>query len=1054
MVILALVLLGAISFRGLNVELFPSINTPIVTVVTIYPGAAPDDVERFVTKPIEDGISGLSNIDFIQSTSSEGQSVVVVQFKEKANEALIAADVEKRVSAVRGQLPADVQAPVVNKVDIGAQPFYYLVVTGDAPAAEIFQVADETVRPRIEALDGVAQVRLIGGQSDEIQVRVDPNRLAGYNLTYDQVTGALARENQSRPGGTIANNGRELNVRLSGLFQTLDDVRNVIVTNPGTGPIYVKDVAQVIQTFKRVTTLARFNGQNAIALTITKSATANEVSTAENLRKELLAIQQVMPENVHLETFLDQSTFTRSSLEGVQRSLVEAVIITGLVLLVFLHTLRSTIIVLFAIPTSLLTTFLWMSILGFTLNIMSTLALVLVIGVLVDDSIVVIENIVRHLELGETPWQAALNGRSEIGLAAIAITMVDVVIFTPVAFLSGTTGGFFKQFGLVIVAAVLTSLFISFTLTPMLASKWLDGSSLRIGGGPWGWFSRGFEKLFHGLETLYEHVLRWCLKHRYVPPILAALSLACAIWIVAAGYVKFEFVPSPDQGYMQVDVELPAGSTLDNTAGVLGQIETALSQIPEVEKYETLAGSVVAGQGANLGTRGGQIVVVLKPLHERSRSVYQVIDELKGNFNGFQGATIRIGTGGGFDGASPVAVRVTGQNRDDVQAVAAQVEAIMKAIPGTDNVKNSAAVGSPEFRLIVDRERMADFRVTADQVASALRTTVEGTVATKFRPVNGDEQDIRLIANPASRGSVSSVEEVPITVLKDGAPIQVRLGQLTRLVESAGSASLSRRNRVPQASVTAGLEGTTPLNDVTIPLQAEIAKLQTALPPGVKVEMGGSAASQAEAFTQLFLALGLSILLIYMLLAGLYESLIMPFATMFSLPVAIVGAVLGLAISGQTLNLLSMIGVIVLMGLVSKNGVLLVDYTNTLRARGRSRFEALMEAGPTRLRPILMTSAALCFGLLPIAMGTEEGSVLYRSIGALVIGGMITSTALSLIVVPSIYTYFDDTQNIIGRIFRWRPFRRRTTASTAQPVPGHLPTAPTPVGISDGGEDA
>lgn len=1060
MVILALALLGAISYRGLNAELYPTVSSPFVTIVTAYPGAAPDDVERLVTKPIEDAVAGLSNIDYIQSTSAEGQSIVLVAFTDRAREDLVAVDVERRVSAVRGQLPTDVLAPVVSKFDFTATPIYFLAVTGDRSLEEIYRVADNDIRPRLEALDGVAQVALAGGLAREIQVVVDPTKLAAYNLTYDQIIAALARENQSRPGGSITEGDRNLNIRLSGLFQTPDQLGQLVITNPGTGPILLRDVATVQQATKKATTIASFNGKPAVSVTVSKNATANEVQTANNVRSAVETINQTLPDGIRIEEVFDRSAFTRNALNGVQRALIEAIIITGLVLLVFLHTLRSTTIVLFAIPTSLLTTFLWMAILGFTLNIMSTLALVLVIGVLVDDSIVVIENIVRHLEIGETPFQAALNGRSEIGLAAIAITLVDVVIFLPVAFLSGITGSFFRQFGLVIVAAVLTSLFISFTLTPMLASRWLNQKALRVPGGPWGWFVRGWNWLFDAVERHYQRALGWLLTARlqapvpggravgavlaarWIPPLVGAASLVFAFALIPLGLVKVEFIPQSDDSFMQVDVELPPGSSLQATEAVLRRIEMELNQIPEVERY-----LATAGGGGNLGvlatggaSRSGQIFIRLVPVHDRKRSVFEIVEDLKPKVRGLDGAIVNVGTGGGFSGQYPVVVRVQGQDRAEVERVAAQVEQIVRSIRGVDSVRNSSSLGSPELRLVVDRDRLADARLTADQVASALRTTVEGTVATKFRPTGQSEQDVRVIANVATRGSLEGIEAVPITVLRDGQPVQIRLGQVTRVEEVAGPATITRRNRVPQASIQASLVGQTPLNDVTGPLGARLADLQRTLPEGVTVTQGGEAEEQAEAFTQLLFALGLSIILIYMLLAALYESVVMPFATMFALPVATVGAFLGLAVTGLTLNLLSLIGIIVLMGLVGKNGILLVDYTNTLRQRGRSRLEALLEAGPTRLRPILMTSAALVFGLMPIAIGAEEGGQLYRSIGALIIGGMISSTFLSLFVVPSMYTFFDDLHGGLRRLVRWRPFRRPAASPREAVVPA--PVAP------------
>lgn len=1026
MVIFGMVLMGAISFRGLNQELFPSINTPVISVVTIYPGAGPEDIERLVTKPIEDTISGLSNIKSIASTSAEGRSIVTITFNDTANPDIAAVDVERRVSAVRAALPTDAQAPTVSKFDFTASPIIYYALYGSASPEAIFREADKTLRPRLEAIDGVGSVTVSGGNQREIQIQVDPVRLAAYNLTYDQITAAVSRENQSRPGGSITQGDRELTLRTSGLFQSTEEMGRVVVSNV-TAPIYLRDVATIADVNKKQTSLNRYDGQNAVAITVSKNATANEVRTANLVKADIKAYTPLIPAGMQVTEVYDRSVTTRSSLEGVENALVEAVIITALILLLFLHTFRSTAIVLFAIPTSLLTTFLWMSILGFTLNIMSTLALVLVIGVLVDDSIVVIENIVRHLELGESPWQAALNGRSEIGLAAIAITLVDVVVFLPVGFLSGTTGGFFKQFGLVIVAAVLTSLFVSFTLTPMLASKWLSHDSITPKGGPMKWFANVWDGMFNALERFYKVALRFFLRFRFLPPIFAVASVAAGIAIVAVGLVKFEFVPTSDSSMILVNAELPPGSSLDATDRVMKDVEQKLLTVPEVSGVLSFVGS--GSGGTSSGPRFGYMLVTLVKPKQRTISDVQVGEKVKPLVVGSGGAEITVGAAGGFTSGQAVQVRVAGQDRAAVEAAALQVESILKGIKGAENIKNSSSIGSPEVRLVVDRNRLADQRLTADQVASALRTTVDGSVITKFRPTGADELDVRLISTPDTRATVDTVTNVPIIVQRTAADgsaqaVQVRLGSVTTLQNQQGPVSITRRNRTASATIGASLVGKTPLNDVTTPLQAQLTELQKTLPTGVTVGMGGEAEQQSEAFTQLFFALGLSIILIYMLLAALYESFIMPFATMFALPVALFGAFVGLAVSHNTLNLLTMIGMIVLMALVAKNGILLVDYTNTLRQRGRSRHEALLEAGPTRLRPILMTSAALGFGLLPIALAIHEGSEIYAGIGAMIIGGMLTSTVLSLIVVPTVYTYFDDLQNLIVAIFHWRPFRK------------------------------
>jgi HAE1 family hydrophobic/amphiphilic exporter-1 len=1044
MVFSALIVLGLFAYSRLNAELYPNINTPVVTVLTTYPGAAPEDVERLITRPIEDAVAGIANIDVITSSSAEGRSLVTITFTDAANVDIAATDVERRISAIRAQLPADADPPSVLKIDPSQLPVLYIALTGDLPLDRLYQLAKDQIKPRLETQYGVASVDLAGGLEREIQVQVNPVRLRAYGLTVDQVAQALARENQGVPGGSIDRGPQQLTLRLYGLFQSPAELRELTVASIATGVIRLGDVAEVVDTYKRVTSRTYLNGREAVTLTVTKQSGANEIATVDAVRAELARLNRTLPAGAQLTVVSDTSVFTRNSLAGVQRTLVEAVLLTGLVLLVFLHTLRSTVIVLFAIPTSLISTFIAMYFLGFTLNIMSTMALVLVIGVLVDDSIVVLENIFRHLELGETPWTAALKGRSEIGLAAIAITLVDVVVFTPVAFMSGIAGQWFRQFGLVVASATLLSLFVSFTLTPMLASRWLAPGRPAPGFGPWRAFVDGFEWGFERLRAGYGRLLDWALRHRWLPPATAAGSLVVAFAMVPLGLIRFEFIPQMDSGFFTIVVEMPPGASLEATEGALRAVEARLAAIPEVDLY--LSASGVGGfegsGGGGIGVqarnaRYGRIIVVLVDRHHRRRSVVDIAEQVKQETADIPGATVRVSLQGGAGAVQPVQVRVIGDDPQTLRALAQRVEEVVRSIPGTRDVTNSASEGNPETRLVPDRRRMADAGVTAQQAALALRTAVEGTVATKLRPEGQDEIDVRLITDPATRADLRDLGMLPLLGQRDGVPTTVYLSQVTRMEQVAGPTSLDRRNRQRMVTVSANLAGNTPLNDVTVPLQRALNQLQAqgAVPPGYTLQLGGQAEDQAKAFGNMFVALGLSIVLEYMLLAALYESMVLPFATMFALPVSIVGAFIALAVTRNTLNLLSLIGVVVLMGLVGKNGILLVDYANTLRRQGLSRDAALRRAGPTRLRPIVMTTMALVFGMLPLAAKLEEGSELYGGMATVIIGGMLSSTLLSLLVVPCMYTYFDDLQTLLRRLWAWRPFRSRPPAADEALVP-------------------
>jgi HAE1 family hydrophobic/amphiphilic exporter-1 len=1033
MVISAMVILGLVSFTRLNAELFPSINFPVVTVTTTYSGASPDDVDRLVTQPLQDAIAGIADVDVLQSSSTEGRSQIIVNFLDSADVDTAAIDVQRRVGAVVNQLPADADTPSVLKLDPGLQPVLFLAISGNMPLDRLFDLADDKVKPRLESQSGVASVTVSGGLQREIQILVDPNRLRAYGLTIDQVQQALARENQGQPSGSIDRGRERINLRVYGLFQSVDEIREVQVAGPSGANVRLADVASVVDTFKKPTSRTWLNGQEAVSLTITKQSGSNEIATVDAVRTEIERLNRELPNGARISIISDNSVATRNSLAGVQRSLVEAVALTGLVLLVFLHTIRSTMIVLFAIPTSIVTTFLAMTFLGFTLNLMSSIALVMVIGVLVDDSIVVLENIFRHLEHGQEPKEAALTGRSEIGLAAIAITLVDVVVFTPVAFMSGTVGGFFRQFGLVIASATLLSLFVSFTLTPMLASRWLKSGRQDASFGPWRLFLRGFEAVLSAIRRGYGSTLAWVLRHRWVPVLVAVLTLVAAVAMVPLGLIKFEFIPASDNGQVGVTVEMPPGSSLEATENVLKIINTRLATIPEIQYYLAASGQGGGGGfGVGGGVRFGRVQIVLVDLKHRTRSNAAVADEVIALTRDIPVATIRVATASGGGGTNqPIQALITGDDPRVLQSIATRVQEALAGISGARDVTNSVATANPETRVIPDRQRMADAGVSAQQLSQVLRTAIDGSVATKLRVEGQDEVDVRLLVSEQARADVASILAIPMTAIRGGQTATVTVGQVTRASEVAGPTSVNRRNRQRLVTIGASLGTGVPLNDVTRPLQASISQLQAegAIPPGYAVSLGGQSEQQAKAFGNLILALALSVVLEYMLLAALYESMILPFATMFALPLAVIGAFVGLAVTGNTLNLLSMIGVIVLMGLVGKNGILLIDYANTLRQRGRTRAEALREAGETRLRPILMTTVALVSGLMPLAIGLEEGSETYKAMAAVIIGGMLSSTLLSLLVVPCMYTYFDDLQRAIVRVWRWRPFRRRRTVA-------------------------
>ena len=1008
MVVLGLVVLGAVSYTKLGVDLFPNIDIPVTSVVTVYPGAGPESVEQLVTKPIEDAVASLSGIDYIQSYSSEGVSSVVVVFKEGVNADSASIDVERKVNSIRGALPQQALAPSVVKADISSLPVMDLALTGQESPGDLYDLANNVLAPELSTVTGVSSVNIVGGLDREIDVRVDENKLRAYGLSILQVNSALAAENVDVPGGTVTQGTLDYQVRLNALVQDPQNFENLVVSNGPNGPIYLRDVATVVDSYKTQTQLNLVNGVPSVGLEISKQADANSLATADGVKAELKAIDSQLPPGVKLQIVTDTSDYTSQSLNGVQNTLIEAVFLTGIVLLVFLHTWRSTVIVLLAIPTSLIATFTVMFALGFTLNVMSMMALSLSVGILVDDSIVVLENIYRHFELGKTPFTAALEGRREIGLAAIAITLVDVVVYAPVAFVSGFVGQFFREFGLTIVAATLLSLFISFTLTPMLASRWLrlDNPNSR---SPLALFGRAWEAGFARLQVAYRHVLGWALRLRWVVVLIGILSLAAGLSLVATGMIGSEFIPNSDQGQFTVNVEMPPGTSLAVTEAAVKQLEQKIHQIPEIKDTFTAVGS--AGSGAVNEPRYATIQVQLVDLSRRHRSVDLVAAQVRtfdGTIPGMK-VSAQLPSNSGTTGP-PIQVQVQGSDQAYLQQIAGQVETIVRHTAGTTDVTNSYTLGQPEIDVQIDRARAADLGITAAQVASAVNTSISGQVVTQLQPQGQKAVDVRVEVDNAAIQSIQAVRDIPLVTASG---TQVSLGQVADVEQTVGPSQIMRKDRQQIITIGADLSGR-PLGAVTQDLQAQFNAL--AVHPGTTISMGGSSQEQTDAFLQLIEALGLSVLLMYMLLVALYESLLYPLVIMLSVPLAVVGALGGLWVTDNTLNMMSLIGMIMLCGIVAKNAILLVDYTNTLRQRGMERNAALREAGPVRLRPILMTTASMVFAMLPSALKVGQGAELRAPLAVVVIGGLLSSTLLTLVFVPAVYTIVDDIQRVVGRL--------------------------------------
>ena len=1010
MAVLAVMLGGSIAYRSMAVDLLPSVKFPFVAVLATYPGAGPREVETRVTKPIEDAVAGASGIKTLSSTSGDGYSMVFMEFNDGIDPDIAAQDVERRVNQMAFGLPEDVRTPSVLKFNPNDQPIIVAGVNWDRNPDAVFSLADETIRPRLEAVEGVAAVQVMGGKEREIQVTVDRQRLEARGLSLGQVTGALAASNLSVPAGFVQEGSREYSLRVYGLAQEVEQLGNLVLSASPEGIVRLKDVAAVHDGFKKQSYVSRVNGGEGVALLIQKQQTANTVAVSEGIRKELKDLQTTLPAGVEIAIVMDNARFVKQSLEGITGNLRDAVIIVALVLLLFLHTWRSTLIVLISIPTSLIATFGVMWAMGFSLNMMSMLGLALTIGILVDDSIVILENIHRHLKQGDSPWSAAFNGRAEIGAAALAITLVDVVVYAPVAFLSGMVGQFFKEFGGSIVVATLFSLLVSFTLTPMLASRWLTAEDEER--SPLAPLWRRWEAGYEALARRYRRVLSRALDARWLVLAMGFLAFVGGIALVGLGAVGTEFMTESDQGMFTINVDMPAGTNIGATNQAVEQLEEGLAKLPEMDSFLSLVGR--GGQYGTAQARSAMIYATLKPLSQRKRGITEVAEDVRRMGKAIPGMTLRVAVLSMVgSGAQPILISVRGADMAELTRLAGQVEEIVRRTPGTMDVTNSAVAGAPEMRVQLDQERLSDLGLTSAQVASALRTAFEGTVATELRRENEDKVDIRVRYAPvAGNSELSSIPDIPLATPRG---VQVKLSQVAKLLPVEGPSEINRESRMRQVAIGANLNGR-PLGEVTAEIKDAVKAIS--LPPGYKIVMQGEVQMQEESFSSLGTALLISVVLMYMLMVALYDSLVYPLVIMGALPVASVGAIGALALTRDTLNIFSLIGLIMLTGLVGKNAILLVDYTNTLRKRGYSRRDALLEAGPIRLRPILMTTAAMVFAMIPMALKIGEGAESRSPMAIVVIGGLLTSTLLTLVVVPASYTIMDDLQQWLGARLR------------------------------------
>lgn len=1002
MIFSLLAVLGIYSYLNMGVDLLPRMDWPMVFVATVYPGAGPKEVETQVSKPIEEALSSLNGLKSVRTFSSENISFAWIEFNMSTDVNVALNDVERKVNEIRMLLPDDIKQPQVSKADINALPILRISATSDMHPQAFYQMIKDRVKPMLEQVEGVASINIVGGNQREIRIEVDNDKLKSYNLSISAVSQVLAAENLDFPTGQVDEKDKNFIVRVAGKFEDLDQVRDMIIAATPMGTIRLKDVANVIDTYKEDYTISRLNGVTSIGLIISKASDANSVKTAEMVRVKLDGIEKELSEfKLKFDIAQDVTEFTKNSVDDVMRDLGLAILMVAIVLFLFLHNLRNSLIIMLSIPTSLISAFIMMNLFGFTINIITLMALALVIGILVDDSIVVLENIHRHMERGEDKVTAAIKGRAEIGMAAIAITLVDVVVFLPIAMVSGIVGKIFREFGITIVVSTLFSLFVSFTLTPMLASRWskvVHFTKKTLLSSFINWFEKNFKKL----ENTYRSVLEWSLDHRKTIIFVSTGLLIFSFSYIPAGLIGTEFMPQVDKGEFAINLEMPLGTNIEKTKEAVLKVEEIIKNTPEVVKYYTNAGMQENTFGSQDKSYYGQIQVKLIPKDKR-RPTQEVITDLLAKVKevpGIKAQAQLIGIFGGAD-ESPIYIEVKGSNLDSLIVASEMVLAVVEKTKGTRDIKSSWEEGQPEVKVIIDRTKCANNNLTLGEVAMTLRTALEGDISTKYK--EGDiEYDMRVILSKSNR---NNPEDVGSVIIQNRIGQQIKLSEVAQVFYGKGPSQIARKDRSRVINVTSNLDDTKPMGEVIDEIKKNVAALD--LPGDAEVFYAGNAEDMANMFIDMLMAIMFAVLFVYMIMVSLFESYIHPFTIMFSLPVALVGALTGLMLADQNLNMFSMIGVLLSMGLVTKNAILLVDYANTLRKEGMSVKDALLTAGPVRLRPIVMTTATMIFGMLPLAMAMGSGGEMRKGLAIVVIGALLSSTLLTLVLVPVIYTMME-----------------------------------------------
>jgi len=992
MLVVAMVVLGVFGYMKLSVELMPDVEFPVVMVTTVYPGAAPDEIESQITKRVEDAVSTLADIDLLESYSRDSVSFVILRFALEASADAAANDVRAKVDGILNSLPEGAQKPLVQKFEMGARPIVSLSITSDRGVNGTYALADKLVRDRLSQVSGVANVEIIGGQEREIQVAVDPKKLDYYGLPISAVSRAIAMENLNVPEGRIVEPEEEFTLRMVGEFRSLEEIGELPLALPSGGVVRIRDLAEIRDGFAEARSRSRFNGKEAVQVDIIKRPGANTIATADEIYKAVDGLRNELPSDFVIDYASDSSDFIRDSVRDVQTNILFGVLLTALLLFVFLRNWRGTIVAALVMPAAIVATFFLIQMAGFTLNVLTLLALGISVGILVTNAIVVLENILRHLQDGESPAEAARVGTDEVALAVLASVMTNVVVFVPIAFMEGIVGRFFLQFGMTVVFATFFSLIISFTLTPMLSAFILR--RLEPGGAAKG--PNRMDRFMERLSIGYRGLLAWSLgRVRRFWLLVFVTLLFFAFAIVLFGLSGGEFIPRIDEGNVFVNLKLPAGSSLDRSTGAVRDVEDVLRAEPSVQSVlSTIGGS---GNGVNEAIVQANLV----PKGDRGLSAYELSNALRGKLASIPDADITVTSEEAREGGSAgdLVLEVMGDDPGELGRISAAVLEIMRNTPGLVDVSSSLEEGGRELVFRPDRRELSRLGLSTGSLAALLRNSYEGDENSVFRD-KGEEYKIRVQLEDRFRARKSNISEMRLALGSELLP----LDQLIRVEEKRGDAEILRRDRQRRITLTANL-GAGTVSEKIAELRSRIDGID--MPPGYRVVFAGDYEFQQDAFTAIFQAMILAIILTYVVLAMILESFVHPITVMITLPLGLIGAAMGLFFGGATINIMSLMAMVMLVGIVVNNAILLLDYVAQLRAKGRGLQDALLEACPLRLRAVIMTNLAIAVGMVPQVIGKGSGIEYRIAMAVVTMGGVLVSAVFTLILIPSLYYYFE-----------------------------------------------